>query len=54
MDALRASTAFLPVFNHHRRDDRANQADRTDCDLRRRARLAFVQRGSRSGAAGQD
>jgi hypothetical protein len=32
MDALRASTAFLPMIGiHHRRDDRANQADRIDC-----------------------
>ena len=30
MDALRASTAFLPVLNHHRRDERANQDDQGD------------------------
>jgi hypothetical protein len=41
MDALRASTAFLPTIGiHHRRDDRANQADRANCDLYWRARSA--------------
>jgi hypothetical protein len=51
MDALRASTAFSPGgSNHHRRDDRADQADRTDWSSDEIARSVAAW----SGAAGQD